>query len=217
MVLVAGSGQNRSKVVLTLEDTSASIDSQGVYTKLKFKIVSANADHYIERNVGEFVHSCFPGKVLSSQMDMLSTLYVFSPNSSSVEVLLEEDEELKQNIRSKGLFSLVITKAECQNVYKKLKHVMKEVNLDGKYGVLRVEAQSPRYLTEFDMEINPLDVFLGASVLETLLQAAKPFANFKFPERKNSEGTLADMAIQLSNQNLPMLYLKSKCIRVFLQ
>merc|ERR1712020_436666 len=102
---------------------------------------------------------------------------------------------------------MTITKAECQNLMKKLKN-SREKTFDH-------SNQPKRFLSEFDIEINPVDIFLETSILEAGLSVLYPLAMLKLPKSDKSARGSSELFVKFNNNNLPMLYLKSERIRIF--
>ena len=102
---------------------------------------------------------------------------------------------------------MTITKAECQNLMKKLK--------SSKGKAFDPSNQPKRYLSEFDIEVNPVDIFLETSILEAALSVLYPLAMLKLPKSEKSMRSSGDLLLKFSNNNLPLVYLKSERIRIF--
>ena len=73
--MVGGHQGSQTKLTFLFEDSSASIDKQASYTKLKFRIRSVTGNHFVEKDVEEFVPGNFPGRTISCQPDLLKTIY----------------------------------------------------------------------------------------------------------------------------------------------
>ena len=146
--MVAGHPGTQTKLTFLFEDASASIDQQEAYTKLKFRIRSITGKHFVENNVGDFAPRSFPGRIISCQPDLLKTIYAFSPESAAVEIL-SEDDDVPVNCLSKGVFNMTITKAECQNVIRKLKSSSKNQILTfGNRKQKRINSETKNVLTK---------------------------------------------------------------------
>ena len=189
--------------MILLEDSSLSVDKQSTYTKVKLRVRSVTGQQLVESLQG-FQPRSFPGQIISSQPDLLKTLFVYNPETGSVEVLSDDEDSADQ---SKGVFNMTITKAECQNLMKKLK------NPKGK--TFEHSNQPKRFLSEFDIEINPVDIFLETSILEAALSVLYPLAMLKLPTTEKSRRGSGDLLVKFNNNNLPLLYLKSERIRIF--
>ena len=118
--MLAGTRGSQTKLIFFVRNSSASIDQQAAYTKIKSCIRSVTGNHLVENYIGEFVPGDFPGRTISCQPYLLKTIYAYSPESATVETL-SDDDDVPINCLSKGVFNMTITKAECQNVARKLK------------------------------------------------------------------------------------------------
>ena len=199
---------------IQFEDTSASVDKQSSYTKFKFRVRSVTGELLASSSSagaqGDFKPKNFPDQVISCQPNIIKTLYVYNPESGGVEILSDEDDVDVNNL-SKGVFNLTITKAECQQMMKKMKNMK-----DSKFNS-EIIPDHKRFLTEFDFEINPIDLFLETSILESLLTVLYPLACIKLPKLDNPKASSREALLQMNNNSLPMLYLKSERIRIFFQ
>ena len=209
--MVAGHPGTQTKLTFLFEDASASIDQQEAYTKLKFRIRSITGKHFVENNVGDFAPGSFPGRIISCQPDLLKTIYAFSPESAAVEIL-SEDDDVPVNCLSKGVFNMTITKAECQNVIRKLKSSSKDQIL-----LIDPLNQPKRFLTEFDFEINPLDIFLKSTLIPAILEVFQPLLQFKISSKPGATKSTTDLLLQFNNNNLPMICMKSEKLRMFVE
>ena len=202
-------GQTRLAVLF--EVASASNDQHKAYTKLKFRIRSITGNHFVENNAGDFGPGSFPGRIISCQPDLLKTIYAFSPESAAVEIL-SEDDDVPVNCLSKGVFNMTITKAECQNVIRKLKSSSKDQIL-----LIDPLNQPKRFLTEFDFEINPLDIFLKSTLIPAILEVFQPLLQFKISSKPGATKSTTDLMLQFNNNNLPMICMKSEKLRMFVE
>ena len=208
VTLAAERSELATKVEVTLEDTSISLDKQASYTKLKLRVRSVAGKHLESVSGGSFQPKNFPDHMICCQPDLLQTLYVYNPESSGVEILSDEDD-IDINKMSKGVFNMTVTKAKCHSLIKKLK-TSKDTSI--------ASDDTNRYLSEFDFEINPIDFFLESSILDSVLTVFYPLSSIRLlkKENPNQPSNHTDSLIQLNNNNLPMLYFKAERIRVFL-
>ena len=91
--LVSANLKAKSVHNILFEDSSVSVDSQKYYTKWKFKIRSIGSQHVPSKKEGVSEVESFPGRFINCQPDMLKTMYVYSPESASVEILGDEEKE----------------------------------------------------------------------------------------------------------------------------
>ena len=208
VAMEAERGDLVTRVEVTIEDTSISLDQQASHTKLKLRVRSVAGKHLESVSGNSFEPKNFPDQIISCQPDLLKTLYVYNPESSGVEILSDEDD-IDTNKMSKGVFNLTVTKAKCHSLIKKLKNSKDPLVPPG---------DTNRYLTEFDFEINPIDFFLESSIIESALSVFYPLTSIRLMKKENPSqpaSSLSDSLIQLNNDNLPMFYLKAERVRVF--
>ncbi|ELW47427.1 Vacuolar protein sorting-associated protein 13B [Tupaia chinensis] len=207
-------------MVSELEDLSASIDVQDVYTKVKCKIESFNIDHYRSR-LGEECWSLGQcGGVFLSSTDKLNrrTLLVrpvskqdpFSHCSgffpSTTTKLLDGSHQ------QHGFLSLTYTKAVTKNVRHKLTsrnerrsfHKLSEGLMDG----------SPHFLHEILLSAQAFDIVLCFPLLNaiaSIFQAKLPRTQ---KEKRKSPGQPM-RTHTLTSRNLPLIYINTSVIRIF--
>ncbi|XP_036731897.2 intermembrane lipid transfer protein VPS13B isoform X2 [Manis pentadactyla] len=207
-------------MVSELEDLSASIDVQDVYTKVKCKIESFNIDHY-RSSLGEECWSLgHCGGVFLSCTDKLNrrTLLVrpitkqdpFSNCSgffpSTTAKLLDGSHQ------QHGFLSLTYTKAVTKNVRHKLTsrnerrsfHKLSEGLTDG----------SPHFLHEILLSAQAFDIVLCFPLLNaiaSIFQAKLPRIQ---KEKRKSPGQPM-RTHTLTSRNLPLIYINTSVIRIF--
>ncbi|MXQ97969.1 hypothetical protein E5288_WYG010501 [Bos mutus] len=207
-------------MVSELEDLSASIDVQDVYTKVKCKVESFNIDHY-RSNLGEECWSLGQcGGVFLSCTDKLNrrTLLVrpisnqdpFSNCSgffpSTTAKLLDGSHQ------QHGFLSLTYTKAVTKNVRHKLTsrnerrsfHKLSEGLTDG----------SPHFLHEILLSAQAFDIVLCFPLLNaiaSIFQAKLPRTQ---KEKRKSPGQPM-RTHTLTSRNLPLIYINTSVIRIF--
>ncbi|XP_061294315.1 intermembrane lipid transfer protein VPS13B isoform X12 [Bos javanicus] len=207
-------------MVSELEDLSASIDVQDVYTKVKCKVESFNIDHY-RSSLGEECWSLGQcGGVFLSCTDKLNrrTLLVrpisnqdpFSNCSgffpSTTAKLLDGSHQ------QHGFLSLTYTKAVTKNVRHKLTsrnerrsfHKLSEGLTDG----------SPHFLHEILLSAQAFDIVLCFPLLNaiaSIFQAKLPRTQ---TEKRKSPGQPM-RTHTLTSRNLPLIYINTSVIRIF--
>ncbi|XP_037659327.1 vacuolar protein sorting-associated protein 13B isoform X2 [Choloepus didactylus] len=206
-------------MVSELEDLSASIDVQDVYTKVKCKIESFNIDHYKSSLGEEFWSLGQCGGVFLSCTDKLNrrTLLVqpiskqdpFSNCSgffpSTTAKLLDGSHQ------QHGFLSLTYTKAVTKNVRHKLTsrnerrsfHKLSEGLMDG----------SPHFLHEILLSAQAFDIVL----FFPLLNAVASIFQAKLP-RTQKEKRKSGQPMRthtLTSRNLPLIYINTSVIRIF--
>ncbi|XP_015213385.2 intermembrane lipid transfer protein VPS13B isoform X1 [Lepisosteus oculatus] len=209
-------------VISELEDLSASVDVQDVYTKIKCKVGSLNSDHYKksleegQRSLGHF------GGVLLSCTDKLNrhTMLVrpvskqdpfshfsgfFPPTAAKV---------LEVSHQQHGFLSITYTQAVTKNVRHKLTS-RQERGMRGPPKLSEGLADgSPQYLREILLAAQPFDVVLSCP----LLAAVAGVFQVKLPKRQGDKGKSAGQPMRthtLTSHSLPLIYINTSVIRVF--
>uniref|UniRef100_A0A8B9D8L0 Vacuolar protein sorting 13 homolog B n=1 Tax=Anser cygnoides TaxID=8845 RepID=A0A8B9D8L0_ANSCY len=182
-------------VVSELEDLSASVDMQDVYTKIKCKIESFNIDHYRNRPGEGWQSGHSEGMFLQCRQKFLTTAKL-----------------LDGSHQQHGFLSLTYTKAVTKNVRHKLIsrnerrtfHKLSEGHTDG----------SPRFLHEILLSAQAFDVVLCFPLLNaitSIFQARLPRSQ---KEKRKSPGQPM-RSHTLTSRNLPLIYINTGVIRVF--
>uniref|UniRef100_A0A8C9U7M4 Vacuolar protein sorting 13 homolog B n=1 Tax=Serinus canaria TaxID=9135 RepID=A0A8C9U7M4_SERCA len=207
-------------IVSELEDLSASVDMQDVYTKIKCKIESFNIDHY-RNSLGEDSWSLGQcgGVFLSctdklnrrtllvrpiSKQDPFSNFSGFFPSTTA--------KLLDGSHQQHGFLSLTYTKAVTKNVRHKLIsrnerrtfQKLSEGHTDG----------SPHFLHEILLSAQAFDVVLCFPLLNaiaSIFQARLPRSQ---KEKRKSPGQPM-RTHALTSRNLPLIYINTGVIRVF--
>ncbi|XP_078254173.1 intermembrane lipid transfer protein VPS13B isoform X1 [Rhinoraja longicauda] len=209
-------------VVAELEDLSASVDIQDVYTKLKCKVGSFNIDHY-KNSLGEGPWSLghFGGVVLSctdklnrrtllirplSKQDPFSHFSGFFPPMAAK--LLEGSHQ------QHGFLSLTYTRAVTRNVRHKLTSRSERASRSLHRLSEGVVDSSPQYLHEILLSAQPFDVVLSFPLIHKvagIFQAKLP----KNPKGKRKSTGQPMRAHTLTSRDLPLMYINTSVIRVF--
>ncbi|XP_061459906.1 intermembrane lipid transfer protein VPS13B isoform X5 [Rhineura floridana] len=182
-------------VVGELEDLSASVDVQDVYTKVKCKIESFNIDHYRNRPGEGWQSGLFEGIFLQCKEKLVATAKL-----------------LDGSHQQHGFLSLTYTKAVTKNVRHKLisrnerrtLHKLSESLSDG----------SPHFLHEILLSAQAFDVVLCfpfLNAIASIFQAKLPRSQ---KEKRTSPGQPMRTHI-LTSRNLPLIYINTGVIRVF--
>nr|XP_060467555.1 intermembrane lipid transfer protein VPS13B isoform X5 [Panthera onca] len=207
-------------MVSELEDLSASIDVQDVYTKVKCKIESFNIDHY-RSSLGEECWSLGQcgGVFLSctdklnrrtllvrpiSKQDPFSNCSGFFPSTTA--------KLLDGSHQQHGFLSLTYTKAVTKNVRHKLIsrnerrsfHKLSEGLTDG----------SPHFLHEILLSAQAFDIVLCFPLLNaiaSIFQAKLPRTQ---KEKRKSPGQPM-RSHTLTSRSLPLIYINTSIIRIF--
>ncbi|NXD18802.1 VP13B protein, partial [Spelaeornis formosus] len=207
-------------IVGELEDLSASVDMQDVYTKIKCKIESFNIDHY-RNSLGEDCWSLgqYGGVFLSctdklnrrtllvrpiSKQDPFSNFSGFFPSTTA--------KLLDGSHQQHGFLSLTYTKAVTKNVRHKLIsrnerrtfHKLSEGHTDG----------SPHFLHEILLSAQAFDVVLCFPLLNAIASIFQARLSRSQKEKRKSPGQPM-RTHALTSRNLPLIYINTGVIRVF--
>jgi len=75
-------------------------------------------------------------------------------------------------------------------------------------------SSGPRYISEVDIKLCPLDVILSASVFQNFISLVEPILNSSFVS--SSPSSPQPIGYRLNNNTLPLVYLDMKDLRLFL-
>ncbi|XP_054637998.1 intermembrane lipid transfer protein VPS13B-like isoform X1 [Dunckerocampus dactyliophorus] len=213
-------------MVSELEDLSASVDIQDVYTKIKCKVGSFNIDHY-RRSMEEGVRSSCGGVVLSctdklnrrtvlvrpvSKQDSFSHISgLFPPTAAKV---------LEGSHQQHGFLSITYTQAVTKNVRHKLTtRPERPTRSSATTASQRVTADpladgSPQYLREILLTAQPFDVVLSCPLLTTIAGIFQTTVPRRYKDRGKSAGQPM-RSHTLTSRCLPLIYINTSLIRVF--
>ncbi|XP_061571778.1 intermembrane lipid transfer protein VPS13B-like isoform X1 [Cololabis saira] len=214
-------------VIAELEDLSASVDVQDVYTKIKCKVGSFNIDHYrfsLEEGTRSS-GSC--GVVLSctdklnrrtvlvrpvSKQDSFSHFSGFFPPTAA--------KVLEGSHQQHGFLSITYTQAVTKNVRHKLTTRPERPSRSSATtasqrmsGDLLADG-APQYLREILLTAQPFDVVLSCPLLATVAGVFQATVPRRYRERGKSTGQPM-RSHTLTSRCLPLIYINTSVIRVF--
>ncbi|XP_074538884.1 intermembrane lipid transfer protein VPS13B isoform X2 [Halichoeres trimaculatus] len=215
-------------VISELEDLSASVDVQDVYTKIKCKVGSFNIDHYkCSTEDGVWSSGSCGGVVLSctdklnrrtvlvrpvSKQDTLSHFSGFFPPTAA--------KVLEGSHQQHGFLSITYTQAVTKNVRHKLTTRTERPSRSGATAASqRVNSDpladsSPQYLREILLTAQPFDVVLSCPLLFTVAAVFQATVPRRYKERGKSVGQPM-RSHTLASRCLPLIYINTSVIRVF--
>ncbi|KAM9851512.1 intermembrane lipid transfer protein VPS13B [Aulostomus maculatus] len=215
-------------VISELEDLSASVDVQDVYTKIKCKVGSFNIDHYnCSMEEGVRSSSSCEGVVLSctdklnrrtvlvrpvSKQDSFSHFSGFFPPTAS--------KVLEGSHQQHGFLSITYTQAVTKNVRHKLTtRLERPTRSSGAAASQQVTTDpladsSPQYLREILLTAQPFDVVLSCPLLATVVGVFQATLPRRYRERGKSAGQPM-RSHTLTSRCLPLIYINTSVIRVF--
>ncbi|XP_034029740.1 LOW QUALITY PROTEIN: vacuolar protein sorting-associated protein 13B-like [Thalassophryne amazonica] len=215
-------------VISELEDLSASVDVQDVYTKIKCKVGSFNIDHYrcsVEEGI---LSSAGSGGVVLSCTDKLNRRTVlvrpvskqdsfshfsgfFPPTAAKV---------LEGSHQQHGFLSITYTQAVTKNVRHKLttrpEKPSRSSNATANQRLTTdpLADSSPLYLREILLTAQPFDVVLSCPLLATVAGVFQATIPRRYRERGKSAGQPM-RSHTLTSRCLPLIYINTSVIRVF--
>ncbi|XP_075922652.1 intermembrane lipid transfer protein VPS13B isoform X4 [Petromyzon marinus] len=221
-------------VVGELEELSASVDIQDIYTKVKCKIGNFNVDHFRQSlpggpmclgGRGGVILSCtdklnrrtFLVRPLSRQ-DPFSHLSAFFPSTAGK--LLETSQQQQQQ---HGFLSLTYTRALTRNVRQRISSRQERVSRSLHRG--DAPDTGPSHLHEVLVSLQPFDLVLHYPLLRAVASLLDAGGGGEAARRSPAAGKRAAPAGSavgqpvkqhaLSSRGLPLLYLNTSVIRVF--
>ncbi|KAM5281500.1 intermembrane lipid transfer protein VPS13B isoform 1-T1 [Ctenodactylus gundi] len=207
-------------MVSELEDLSASIDVQDVYTKVKCKIESFNIDHY-RSSLGEEYWSLGQcgGVFLSctdklnrrtllvrpiSKQDPFSNCSGFFPSTTT--------KLLDGSHQHHGFLSLTYTKAVTRNVRHKL------ISRNERRSFYKLSEGlpdgSPHFLHEILLSAQAFDIVLYFPLLNAIVSIFQAKLPRTQKEKRKSPGQPM-RTHKLTSHNLPLIYINTSVIRIF--
>uniref|UniRef100_A0A7N6B3G8 Vacuolar protein sorting 13 homolog B n=1 Tax=Anabas testudineus TaxID=64144 RepID=A0A7N6B3G8_ANATE len=215
-------------VITELEDLSASVDVQDVYTKIKCKVGSFNIDHYrCSMEEGLRSSGSCGGVVLSctdklnrrtvlvrpvSKQDTFSHFSGFFPPTAA--------KVLEGSHQQHGFLSITYTQAVTKNVRHKLttrseRLTRSSATAAGQRVITDPLADSsPQYLREILLTAQPFDVVLFCPLLATVAGIFQAKVPRRYRERGKSSGQPM-RSHTLTSRCLPLIYINTSVIRVF--
>ncbi|XP_026149609.1 vacuolar protein sorting-associated protein 13B isoform X3 [Mastacembelus armatus] len=187
-------------VITELEDLSASVDVQDVYTKIKCKVGSFNIDHYKSRP-GQGYHC--EGLILQCKETAVTAAKV-----------------LEGSHQQHGFLSITYTQAVTKNVRHKLTSRSERPSRSSATAAGQrvtpdpLADSSPLYLREILLTAQPFDVVLSCPLLATVAGVFQATVPRRYRERGKSAGQPM-RSHTLTSRCLPLIYINTSVIRVF--
>uniref|UniRef100_A0A3Q3JG19 Vacuolar protein sorting 13 homolog B n=1 Tax=Monopterus albus TaxID=43700 RepID=A0A3Q3JG19_MONAL len=185
-------------VITELEDLSASVDVQDVYTKIKCKVGSFNINHYKSRPGQGWHPSHYEGIILQCK-----------DTAGTAAKVLEGSHQ------QHGFLSITYTQAVAKNVRHKLTtHSERPARSNAAAASITTDPladSSPQYLREILLTAQAFDVVLSCPLLATI---AGVFQVDKLTRGKSTGQPMRSHT--LTSRCLPLIYINTSVIRVFL-
>uniref|UniRef100_A0A8C2WXL4 Vacuolar protein sorting 13 homolog B n=1 Tax=Cyclopterus lumpus TaxID=8103 RepID=A0A8C2WXL4_CYCLU len=190
-------------VIGELEDLSASVDVQDVYTKIKCKVGSFNIDQ----------HRCRPGQGLLSG-------YYEGLILQCKEAAVTAAKVLEGSHQQHGFLSITYTQAVTKNVRHKLTTRPERPARGGATTASQrltadpLADSAPQYLREILLTAQPFDVVLSCPLLATVAGVFQATVPRRYREHRKSTGQPM-RSHTLTSRCLPLMYINTSVIRVF--
>ncbi|QQP35290.1 Uncharacterized protein FKW44_023463, partial [Caligus rogercresseyi] len=191
---------------LEMEDVMACLDVQPHYTKLKSRVMAAS----MRKSDG-----CV---VLTTGEDIAPEIK--TTDGSSVQIIPHSslyDPPLNFS-KHQGVFNFTFVKALISNAKWRLFLKKSKALIANEEGTL--DDDEPRFLSEVYIKLSPLDIAVSPLSLSRYLRIfSKSISNLgsKLPSKRSIKKRSTPMSLWLNNNNLPLLHIESKSIRLFLR
>ncbi|XP_029359486.1 vacuolar protein sorting-associated protein 13B isoform X2 [Echeneis naucrates] len=189
-------------VISELEDLSASVDVQDVYTKIKCKVGSFNIDHYRYRP-GHDWHSGYEGVILQCK-----------ETAGTAAKVLEGSHQ------QHGFLSITYTQAVTKNVRHKLTTRSERPTRSSTTTASQrmttdpLADSAPQYLREILLTAQPFDVVLSCPLMATVAGVLQATVPRRYKEHGKSAGQPM-RSHTLTSRCLPLIYINTSVIRIF--
>uniref|UniRef100_A0A8C4PXQ0 VPS13-like middle region domain-containing protein n=1 Tax=Eptatretus burgeri TaxID=7764 RepID=A0A8C4PXQ0_EPTBU len=214
-------------VLAELEELSTSVDIQDIYTKVKCKISSFNVDHFRKSLPGGILAAGPLGGVIFSCSDRLTqrTFRVrplgrrdsARPVSAFPSVANSIAEVTQQQ---HGFLAFTYTRALTRNVRQRLSSRSGShchgSSLQGDVAATAPDAAVPKYLHEVLLRLQPFDMVLHFPTLVATASIFYDGRSGKVVGARGSEGQPVRGSSSISSRSLPLLYVNTGSIRVFM-
>lgn len=199
-------------VLAEMEDLSASVDIQDVYTKVKCKVGSFHIDHY--RSSAEeaaVVLSCT--EKLNRRTVLLRPLGRQEPHSAFSFFPPAAAKALEVSHQQHGFLSVTYTQAVTRNVRHKLTARQERMAATPRLSEDTSDA-SPQHLHEILLTAQPFDLVLSCPLLAAVARVFHLPPSLRPPTRERiSAQPMRGHA--LSSSSLPLVYVNTSVIRIF--
>ncbi|KAK3850769.1 hypothetical protein Pcinc_042542 [Petrolisthes cinctipes] len=238
----SGSSQ---KLRAEMEDLTTALDLHRVYSKVKVKVTSFSVLHYVRRN-NTWVEGEHEGVVLTCGDQLTREVKVINPRSgaldphpphhhphhhhpanvnkaaaappsSSSSPTTGPPPDQPPKTPSHGFLSLTLTTALCRNIHSSWNTLIKKHMSDDRS--LPRDSSSDHYLSEVDIRVQPFDCVFFPASLHTFASVYEPWIHLQVPRQLISTGRVVSrrpLGISINNHTLPLVYLHTESIRVFL-
>ncbi|KAI8506006.1 Vacuolar protein sorting-associated protein 13B [Branchiostoma belcheri] len=205
------------KICTEVEDLSASIDVQEVYTKVKCKVGSLNVNHKVKKpQTYDWAPGPFNGIVLScsEKLSNLTQLPAFQSRETRTNPFFPEFAKLAETAKPHGFLSITFTRALTTCVRKKIA----KRERGEKASKEKSWETDTQYMNEICLTVEPCDVIfwcpLVASALK-IFQLEKGGSQIEKP-KASVVGTKSTHALMIATSSLPLLHFNCSNFRLFI-
>ena len=211
--LITRHGDQNIKIKMDMEDCQSSFDWTPIYFKMKSRVLAANIRSKVRKKDAEWEDSANKGIVLSCTDELSHEIHFVNAKNNNIEML--PHSRLFDSDTS--VFNFTFTRAECSNVKKKWKDLMRKKTSQ----IVDMESEDRvRFLCEIDMKLAPFDVVISPPEIIPFVKMMSHIVAIKIPKALYTSPPKHSMSemigLGLNNNTLPRVYLRAKTIRIFL-
>nr|CAD7196002.1 unnamed protein product [Timema douglasi] len=199
---------NNLKLTFDMEDIMTSLDLQEVYFKVKCKVSSAGIRHFKRINKHHSWQSgAYLGIVMRAHEDNL---------------LLQHAIHRELDDSTGAFLSFTFTRARCKHVHGRWgarKQTTLLANTSIGEGSENILGHPTRYISEIVVKLQPVDFVFSPATLESFLTVAHPLLLLSGNIEEKVGQThppLKKWARRLNNNNLPLLYVDTRSVRLIM-
>ncbi|XP_063419366.1 intermembrane lipid transfer protein VPS13B-like [Mytilus trossulus] len=217
-----------SRVTLTLDDLTLSLDVEQVYTKAKVKCGSCNAHIYHKSNTSnQWLEGSYLGILMTCQKEIPHDIHIISNKMWSA------DQHTLSNFPSReattrdvthSFLNFTFTRALCKNVAKKMRKLNDDLADMGSIGdgCESHDLYFHKYICEVCLTIEPFDLIFQAPAVNTILDCF----NLSQGKSSKSKGKKSEYVLKsntpkqslpiLTAGNLPLIYINMSSVRLLI-
>ncbi|XP_035658997.1 vacuolar protein sorting-associated protein 13B-like isoform X1 [Branchiostoma floridae] len=204
------------KICTEVEDLSASIDVQEVYTKVKCKVGSLNVNHKVKKPQSHhWEPGPFNGIVLScsEKLSNLTQLPAFHSRETRTNPFFPEFAKLAETAKPHGFLSITFTRALTTCVRKKIA----KRERGEKAPKERTRETDTQYMNEICLMVEPCDVIFWCPLVASALNIFHRENGKTQKEKPKASvvGTKSTHALMIATSSLPLLHFNCSNFRLF--
>uniref|UniRef100_A0A2R5L9N5 Putative vacuolar protein-sorting protein n=1 Tax=Ornithodoros turicata TaxID=34597 RepID=A0A2R5L9N5_9ACAR len=213
-------------VQLEVEEVTASLDIQEIYSKAKLKLASFNISCF-EKSASESSSSWVPGPyegVVLSSSDKLTchTLVLGASRTANKVAVASPGNKGKVTEFLNFTWTRALQAHVRRNIHKSRKDFTPLSEAERRTH-LSSSVASASYLSEVDLQMSPLDIVARASIISLLLDISRPVSEvcqllspIFSPDKEVDHSSAQPVGWNINSGSLPLCYLRTGTIRVFL-